>query len=164
MRFAFVWLLAFFLLVFTVGVEARDIYVNNACSVNGNGQSTTCGSSGPYNDLHVALQNVQAGDTVYVMQGTGVYATNNTCGGWPQSCGGFSVGGTGTASQPIRITTYQGANPLFTNCDEFSNTYYCGNPTFHTSSSEYIIFDGLRIQVVSGCLVKHKALLIGVIR
>jgi hypothetical protein len=140
-----VLLLALLLAPFVYGA---DYYVDNSCPINGDGSTDDCanGASGPFNDLQNAIDVLQAGDTLYIMQGTGVYATNNDCDGWAHSCGGFHVQKQGTAENPVRITTYPNHDPLITNCDELSNTYYCEVPTFTTGNGQHTIFDGLRIQ------------------
>ena len=94
---------------------------------------------GPFNDLQDAFDALQAGDTLYIMQGTGNYVTSEEA---------FSIIHTsGTAENPIRITSYPGHNPLLVNCALNSDTdFHCPHPTIFVYFSSHIIFDRLQIQ------------------
>ena len=125
---------------------ARDLYVDNSCATGGTGLTTTCGADGPFNDLQDAFDALQAGDTLYIMQGTGQYVTTNT-GTSPRFNGGFSLQGKqGTPENPIRITYYPGHNPLLVSCGVNNHEVYCPHPTITASRASHIIFDGIRVQ------------------
>ncbi len=70
---------------------AATFYVDNACAINGDGTSTTCGPNGPWNRLNKAKHcaGMRPGDTMEIRAGRGVYRE----GAWePQaSCQGITI-------------------------------------------------------------------------
>ena len=123
------------------------VWVDNSCPTNGDGSSEDCdaGESGPYNDLHVALADAEAGQTIQIKEGTGSYVTTNLGDYTPRADGGFHIHPLTDSTDPITIRPAPGHNPILANCavDDFEN--YCPNPTF-TAGGARIVFDGLTIQ------------------
>jgi len=54
---------------------AAMFYVDNACTINGNGTSVTCGAKGPWNELRKAqhCEGMQPGDIMEIRAGKGIY-------------------------------------------------------------------------------------------
>ena len=150
MRWLALSLMVFVLVVLPL-VSARDIWVDNSCQVNGNGNTQTCGSNGPFHDLHDALAAVQPGDTVLIKNGTGAYVTNNVGVPWddgrhrPHVGGGFHLS-VPPGGEPVRITSAPGHFPLIANCAANDFETFCPVPTFSTGGGGRIIFDRLHIQ------------------
>ena len=125
---------------------ATDFYVDQSCSVQGNGTADQCasssGGSGAFTGLQDCFSAVGAGDTCFIKNGTYItsYRTNT-----PWYDGGFHIDGRGQANAPVTITNYPGHKPLIANCSA-TQTTYCANPTITAPMGEYVIIDGLVVR------------------
>jgi hypothetical protein len=93
-------------------------YVDNHCSMNGNGASgysacaSAAGGNGPWNSLAaLSCSGVAAGDHIQLRKGTGSYREQNGGGYYsvqpPAACSGASAGA-GSASTPVYFENYPG--------------------------------------------------------
>ena len=127
----------------------RAKYIDEACATAGDGLTDECAASdggpGRFNDLQVALDSLEAGDTLYVHPGD-----------YYQPEGPFIVGGMGTADAPIVVTAANpDAPPLLHSWDPQDPT---NNATSHTALGgreepiAYIVIDNI---AVNGLLRLH---------
>lgn len=122
-----------------VPATAADKYVDNSCVTNGNGSTTTCGASGPFNDLQSALDTAAADDVFIIRNnGGGDYVT--TSGSGYSSAVGFSVGASGTSGHPITIRNYVGERPILRACTSASTTLAaCNRATITAFNQSYVV-------------------------
>lgn len=136
--------------------QVTNYFVDNSCPNNGNGTSSSCaasnGATGAWNNLAnargIAGNACNAGDTIRIKKGTGVYITTNQ-GGDPSETGGFFITCTaGTQANPYNITADNQADPPWiANCALGSPDYSsCPRPTFTCVSNQWTTISFLKIQ------------------
>lgn len=101
--------------------DQNALYVDLACAVGGDGTTDVCatsaGGAGRFRDLTIALDALEAGDTLYVHPGD--YWRDAPDAG--DSGAAFEVRGTGTADRPIVVTArFRERPPTIHSCDPTS--------------------------------------------
>jgi len=126
---------------------ATDYYIDQSCSVAGDGATdqcaTTVGATGAFKGVQPCFDVVTAGETCFIKNGT--YVTTNP-GTAPRFNGGFVLKQSGTLGNPITIKNYPGHSPFLANCTAAVSTTRCTHPTITTPYGNYIVIDGLRVQ------------------
>ncbi len=128
---------------------AANLYVDGSCTTEGNGLADGCasasGGAGAWRNPQSCFTNARAGDTCLIKNGT--YVTQNQGTGDPSEAGGFTVGASGTAAQPIVIRNYPGHSPLLANCAMGETSYAaCARPTISAPFRQHVTIEGLRIR------------------
>ena len=129
------------------GQQAK--YVDQSCATAGDGLADECAASdggpGRFNDLQVALDSLQAGDTLYVHPGD-----------WFRPGAPFQIQGIGTADAPIVITAADPEDPpVLHSWDPADPTDNAASHAALAGAEEpiaYIVVDHL---VVDGLLALH---------